>query len=77
MIVEGNYVFGKLKQNFRVDQRVVIGRTNDDSLDGLTGTIVGISIKDSICDFYIILLDQPYNGWKAITLIESCICPID
>lgn len=41
-------------------------------LDGQSGTILGQSF-DNIVDAYIILLDEPYRGQKAISLIESCI----
>lgn len=75
MFIEGNHVFGRLKQNLTVDERVVIGRTNDPNLDGQQGTILGKS-TDDICDFYIVLLDTPYGGQKAINLIESCLSPI-
>lgn len=73
--VHGNYVFGKLKQNISIEARVVIGRTGNDDLDGLCGTILGKTF-DHVCDCYIILLDEPYGGQKAINLTEACICPI-
>ncbi len=75
MFVDGNYVFGRLKQNLDVDQRIVMGRTSDSNMDGKTGTILGKSF-DNVCDVYIVLLDAPYNGQKAINLTEACICPI-
>lgn len=74
--VEGNHVFGLLKQNLPVDTKVVMGRTNDDHIDMKSGTILGKTVEH-ICDFYIVLLDEPYpDGTKAITLPESCISPI-
>jgi len=73
--LHGNYQFGLLKQNLSVDQKVVIGRTGDDTLDNQTGVILGKSF-DNVCDAYIILLDIPYHGQKAINLTEACICPI-
>lgn len=76
MFIEGNYTFGRLKLNFAVDQRVVIGRTTDKRLDGKTGTILGKS-TNHIAEFYIVLLDEPIKGAKAINLIESCLCPIE
>jgi hypothetical protein len=76
MFVEGNYTFGRLKQNLEVDQGVVIGRTSDKTLDGATGVILGKS-SDNICDTYIILLDTPYMGQKAVNLTEACICPLE
>lgn len=75
MFVEGNYVFGVLKQNLATDQRVVIGRTTDPVLDGMGGTVLG-KTSDNVCDTYIVLLDQPYLGQKAINITEACICPI-
>lgn len=74
--VHGNYVFGVLKQNLEVDERVIIGRTSDNSLDGTSGTILGKS-ADHVCDHYIILLDEPYLGQKAINITEACICKIN
>lgn len=76
MFVEGNYVFGVLKQNLSVDQRIVMGRTTEANLDGKCGTILGKTTED-ICDFYIVLLDEPHpSGQKAIVLTEACICPL-
>ncbi len=76
MHVHGNYVFGVLKQNLEVDQLVVIGRTGDNDMDGRVGTILGKTF-DNVCDSYIVLLDEPYCGQKAINLTEACICPIE
>lgn len=76
MYIHGNLVFGCLKQNLNVDQRVAIGRTSDPEMDRLTGKIVGKS-GDHICDTYIVLLDAPYNGQKAVSVTEACLCPID
>jgi hypothetical protein len=65
---------GKLKQNLKPNSRVRIARTTDHNLDGQHGTIVGISFTDAKCDFYIVLLDEPFGaGWSAIQLIESCL----
>ena len=65
---------GKLGQNFRVDERVRMARTTDPELDGYCGTILGTSADDKVCAFYIIELDAPHSlGYRAITLIESCI----
>ena len=74
--VHGNYEFGNRKQNLSVDQRVVLGRTSSEDMDGATGTILGKSYDDSFIDSYIVLLDVPLNGQKAISLIEGCICPL-
>lgn len=76
MFVQGNHVFGVLKQNLPVDTRVVIGRTSDAQLDGATGTVLGKS-GDHICDTYIVLLDDPYMGQKAINMTEACISRLD
>lgn len=75
MYVEGNYVFGRLKQNLQVDQRVVLGRTSSPLLDGKGGTILGQSIDDAY-DAYIVLLDEPIEGQKPIVMTEACLCPI-
>ena len=74
--VHGNHVFGRLKQNLAVDRRVVFGRTSNPNLDNQTGTILGKSF-DNICDIYIVLLDVPYCGQKAITITEACLSPIE
>lgn len=76
MFVVGNYVFGLLKQNLAVDQRVIMNRTSDEGLDNHMGTILGKSYSSAEMDVYIILLDEPYMGQKAIALTEACICPI-
>jgi len=76
MYVHGDYVFGVLKQNLKIDQRVVIGRTSDENLDFASGTVLGKS-GDHICDTYIVLLDNPYMGQKAINITEACLCPIN
>lgn len=75
MIIEGNYAFGVLKQNIAVGHRVVMGRTTSPELDGHFGTILG-KTNDNICDHYIVLLDTPVGGQKAINLTEACICPV-
>ena len=75
MFIHGNYVFGQLKQNIPVDGRVVIGRTSDITMDGLTGTVLGQSGCD-VFDTYIVLLDEPYRGQKAISITEACLCPL-
>lgn len=64
---------GKLGQNFKAEQRVEINRTMDTTLDKQQGTIIGRSADDGICCFYIVLLDTPYNGYRGITMIESCL----
>lgn len=74
MFIQGNYIFGRLKQNLPIDQKVIIGRTVSE-LDGMTGIILGKTF-DNVCDCYIVLLERPYGGQKAINLTEACICPI-
>jgi hypothetical protein len=65
---------GKLGQNLQVDERVRITRTTCPHLDAAHGTIVGKSFDDGVMSSYIILLDVPHpTGWKAISLVESCI----
>lgn len=76
MHVQGNHVFGRLKLGLAVDSRVVFGRTADEALDGMGGTIVGKVGDDPVADFYIVMLDEPYNGQKAIQIIESCLSPL-
>ncbi len=75
MFIEGNHIFGVLKQNLEVNQRVIIGSTSDSNLEGQTGVILGKTFDD-IFDSYIILLEKPYNGQKAINLTEACISRI-
>lgn len=66
------------KKNFKIDERVKIFNTTDVYLDNHYGTILGKSVCN-IVDFYIVLLDTPYQGGnenkgaKAIVLIESCL----
>jgi hypothetical protein len=65
---------GKLKQTFAPNTRIRISATTSAELDGQYGTIIGITATDPSVDFYIVELDQPLaSGWRAITLIESCI----
>jgi hypothetical protein len=64
--------FGQIKNNFAVDDRVVIGQTGPSGLDGRTGVVLGKSVEN-VVDFYIVGLDAPYLGQKAILMIESCL----
>jgi hypothetical protein len=69
-------MFGRMKQNFVVDQKVIIGQTTSPELDGMGGTILGKSVED-VSDVYIVMLDGPlsYSDDKAITLTEVCLAP--
>lgn len=64
---------GKLGQKLAVDCRVRIARTGDASFDGISGSVLGTYASEGGCDFLIIGLDEPYNGQKAIVMIESCL----
>lgn len=62
---------GYAKQNFDIDQRVVIDHTSDPELDGKLGTVIGRSMYH-VADTYIILLDHQHSsGNRAVTLIET------
>lgn len=55
--------------------RVIIGNTRDDDLDGITGTVLGIYGND-IWPSYIVTLDTPYAkmpDWTAHVIIGSCL----
>ena len=62
------------KLDLQCDDRVVM--YNSSGLDGKTGSVVGVSIRNVI-DFYIILLDEPveYEGFlhKAVSIPETCL----
>jgi len=60
-------------KNLSVDERVRLYQTGDSSLDGLTGLVMGTSSRAYMCNFNIVLLDVPYNGEKAINIIDSCL----
>lgn len=75
MNADGTYSFGILKRNMPVDQRVMFGQTADPDLDGTTGTVLGKS-GDHVFDVYIVLLDKPYMGQKAINITEACLSPL-
>ncbi len=64
--------FGQTKQNFQVDDRVLIGRTTSPLLDDKTGTILGKAIED-VSDIYIVMLDEPTPDARAIILTEVCL----
>ena len=68
-------MFGKIGQNFQMKDRVVIGNTTQEGLDGATGIIGGVSFEGYGASFYIVLLDEPlpYNGWLAISMTEACL----
>ena len=76
MHIEGNHVFGVMKLNLRNGDRVVIGRTLSE-LDGMTGTVVGISFVN-ISDIYIVKLDnETYCEWECITIPEVCLSKLE
>lgn len=66
---------GKLKQNFKQDQQVIICRLGDGK--EYRGKIVGIS-ADYICDIYIVEpFDQlPGQTFTHITMTEACLDPV-
>ena len=67
--------FGILRQNLQPFEKVIIGNTSDQVLDGVEATVVGRAFGDEECMFYILLLEDGYlyNHWPAITLSEACI----
>lgn len=68
-----------MKKNFKIDQRVVIVKTTSPELDNVvTGFIAGKS-HEHVTDTYIVILDKPleYNGWKAISMTEACLEPLE
>ena len=70
--------FGQVKQNLPVDTRVIIGAVPaGDALENATGVILGTYFTDPVVDHYIVLLDKPIEGKKAIGITESCLCPIE
>lgn len=62
------------KKNFQIDEKVRFTQTGDHRLDGRTGSILGKSMVH-VMDFYIVLFDQPINGYsdKAIAITEACL----
>lgn len=64
----------RLNKNFSLDQRVSLQWPGTE-IDGLTGSILGCASRH-IVDFYIVLLDTPLPGDRAIVLPEGCIEPI-
>ncbi len=70
--------FGNVKQNFYMGQWVRIGRMPEgDKLEGMLCRVIGVSSRDSFCDYYIVLLTEKlsYNDMMAITMIETCLEP--
>lgn len=74
--IEGNHTFGVMKQMLNVDDNVIIGRTASE-LDGICGVILGKSFEHPEADVYIVLLDKPYNGQKAVILTEACLAKLE
>ena len=64
-----------MKKNFAVDDKVVFRNVGTDVLADATGVILGKSMDLAETDFYIVLLDKPLPGRKAVVMIESCIYP--
>lgn len=71
-------MFGIMQQNFKPNQRVMIGQTSDPELDGATGSVIGVAVRN-VPDIYIVSLDKPlsYTDFEAITMPEVCLSPIE
>lgn len=67
-------MFGKVKNNFEMNQMVVIGQTTSKELDGVEAQVIGIFTED-VSDTYILLLPNPINGQTGIVLTEVCLRP--
>jgi hypothetical protein len=65
-------MFGQFKNNFAVDDRVIIGQTTSELLDGKSGTILGKAVEDR-SDVYIVMLDEPTPYARAVCLTEVCL----
>lgn len=68
-----------MNKDFKLDERVVIQRVGGDVLEGATGSIVGrygLNIglgTDPNTGSYIVLLDKPVPGFKAIVITGYCL----
>ena len=64
-----------MKANFKIDDKVKFIKTNQGSLDGVTGSIVGYSSRHVEMDCYIVLLDTKlvYSDVKALVISEHCL----
>ena len=66
-----------LKQNFKVNTKVRFVRTGGDALENQTGTILGKSFDDPVCDHYIVMLDIPQPTRLAVCITEACLEKVD
>lgn len=65
-------MFGKVKNNFEMNQMVIIGQTSSKDLDGVEAQVIGIFSVD-VSDTYILLLPHPIDGKTGIVLTEVCL----
>lgn len=65
-------MFGKVKNNFGINQMVIIGNTTSEDLDGVEAQVIGIFNRD-VSDTYILLLPHAINGHTGIVLTEVCL----
>lgn len=65
-------MFGKFKNNFAMNQMVLIGQTGSPSLDGVQAQVIGIA-NEGIADAYILLLPEPINHRTGIVMTEVCL----
>ncbi len=68
--------FGQTKQNLAVDTLVIIGGVSG-PLAWATGKVLGKPFTDAVFDSYIVLLDEPIEGQKAVVIPESCLCRVN
>jgi hypothetical protein len=62
-----------LKNNFSLNTPVRFVKTGGDVLENQTGTILGKSFSDPVCDHYIVMLDVPQKDRLAVTITEACL----
>lgn len=61
-------------RRFANNERVRIVKTNDNKLDNQTGLVKGRFGQNQPVDFYIVLLDNPVEGYDpSLVMIESCL----
>ena len=60
---------------FSNGDRAVIHATSDSELDGITGTILGVTAEHAEMAVYIIKLDNRYpkSDWDALSITEHCL----
>lgn len=63
-----------MRRTFNVDDRVKFDLDGTPQYKG-TGTVLGLSM-DNIIQFYIVLLDVPIKGEKAIVIPETLMKPV-